>query len=126
MSMFAERKIITTQLDHTIRFLNKLKGNMAFSPTLYSHTRNRIVIAAEPQKSPRMVALSQRYVDPPHSKARRNVTVAEAKSAKPSRSSDLSVTTIEVSDEALLAAVRSGMWTSMRIMAIRAPRGKLI
>jgi hypothetical protein len=63
------------------------KGIIAESPSLYSHAKNTASIPADPQNSPIILASSQGYVVPPHSRARRNIIEVGAKSRKPGMSS---------------------------------------
>ena len=97
---------------------------MAASPCRYSHSSNATSAPADPQKSPRILALVHLYVVPPHSRARRHMIVVAANIAKPGKSKER-----RMADAPVLISLlgrRSGMLMKRRMIMTSAPNGRLI
>ena len=116
-------KSMARQLEEMIRFSIIDKGIIASSPTRDSQIKNITIIPKAPQKSPMIVALFHLYTLPPHSKARRNMIEAGAKSTKPIKSRDLAVE-LKV-DLPVVLVEWLGMWIMKRKIATRPPAGRL-
>jgi hypothetical protein len=114
------------QLVHTIRCLIMEPGIIARSPILASQAMKIAAVTAAPTNNPIIVALSQANVSPlPNCSARRNITDAGAKSAKPTRSSSGSTLLASFHENASFFTI-SGNFTK-RIPTIAAPpTGKLM
>ena len=98
---------------------------MASSPTWYSHAANKTNVPPAPWNRPMMVALSQGYSVPPHSRAMKNMIANGANKKNPTRSSFDRVDII-VAFLALVLSRRSGIFIRSRKVAERTPIGRLM
>jgi hypothetical protein len=110
------------------RPFSSLNGIMAVSPRYISHEMKRAMDSPKPINRPIIVAEDQGYSDPPHCRARKNITIEGTKMAQPGRSRELSFWRSDCGAEALsVFGLDFGGWKKrMRVMTIIAPVGRLM
>ncbi len=100
-------------------------GIIASSPTQYSQIAKMMKETPAPQKSPIMMESFHEYLDPPHSRANKNIIEKETNITNPMRSNfGMMLRSVVLLPFCLCALF--GTLIKMRLIAATAPMGKFI